>query len=61
MCADCSTLNKPEASICGNQKCRLILSREAYFDKQEEAKRAKKEIAKLRDGQEALQRTIKPV
>jgi hypothetical protein len=50
MCADCSIHNKPEASICGNQKCRLILSREAHFDKQEEAKGAKKEIAKLRDG-----------
>jgi ribosomal protein L40E len=56
ICPHCNMENLPNAQFC--RECKFVLTVEAFNQTKEEAEESKKEIAKLKDGQAALQRTL---
>ena len=55
-CLICREPNTPTARVCSN--CRMILSYEAYLEKEQAAEQNKKELAELKKQQVNMQRTM---
>jgi integrase/recombinase XerD len=55
VCPECSTGNKPDAKICCNPKCRLILSTKAALEIQKETEDMKQELRELKSRQQAIE------
>jgi integrase len=58
VCDNCKTANKPDAKICSNGKCRMILSYDAYLEKEQEHTQVKKEMEELRAEQARMKETM---
>jgi integrase len=58
VCYNCQTANEPDAKICQNDKCRMILRYDIYIEKEQEREQSKKELEELKIHQENIEKTM---